>query len=334
MRVSTNQFHNQGINSIQKHQAEVLDTQLKLSTGKRINAPSDDPVGANQVQSLKRTMSTIEQYAKNGEFAKSQLVLEETAITDTVDSLQRARELAIQMSNDTYSNSNRQAAAAEVDQIIEQVKNMMNYTTSEGEKLFAGSSVFVEQAFIDDPVNTGYYTYIGGDNAAPDPKYDDLANYGARFVQIGFDDDNRLGANDAGDPSRVRISDNGAEVFKVPGNSLAAGLDNNILNILVDFKLALEAGDPPASSIATDMDASISHLSQVRAEIGGRQNRIETQYDSGEAFKLVLEERRQGLEEMDIVEGVTELTKSQNALQMAQQVFTRVQDMSLFNYLR
>ena len=42
MRISTNQFHSQGINSIQNHQAKVLETQLQLSTGKRVNAASDD----------------------------------------------------------------------------------------------------------------------------------------------------------------------------------------------------------------------------------------------------------------------------------------------------
>lgn len=334
MRISTSLFHSQGINGIQKHQEEVLKTQLQLSTGKRVNAPSDDPVAMNQIHSLNRTMNTIDQYAENGRFAKSQLVLEETAIDNTVDALQRARELAIQMANDTYSAENRQTTVAEVEQIIEQVKNMMNYTTSEGEKLFAGSSVFVPQAFIDDPLNPGYYTYIGGANAATDPNYDPLANYGSRFVQVGFDDDNRVEANDQGDPSRVRITDNGAEVFKVPGNSLAAGIDDNILNVLVDFRNDLAAGNAPADSIATDMASSITQLTLVRAEIGGRQNRIETQFDAGESFKLALEERRMNLEEMDIVKGVTDLTQSQNALQMAQQVFTRVQDMSLFNYLR
>ncbi|VAW45189.1 hypothetical protein MNBD_GAMMA04-305, partial [hydrothermal vent metagenome] len=74
MRISTNQFHSQGINSIQKHQANVLETQLQLSTGKRVNAASDDPVATAQIHSLNRTMNTIDQYAKNGEYGKSQLV--------------------------------------------------------------------------------------------------------------------------------------------------------------------------------------------------------------------------------------------------------------------
>ncbi len=357
MRVSTNQFHSQGINSIQKHQTDVMDAQLKLSTGKRVNAASDDPVATTQIHSLNRTMNTIDQYAKNGDFAKSQLALEETAIADSIDSLQRGRELGIQMLNGTYSDENKKSAAAEIDQIILQVRNMMNYTSSEGEKLFAGNSVLANQAFVEDPVNNGYYTYIGSPNAtnSGSPDADVQALYGSRFVQIGFDDDNVVTPNDLGDSSRVRITDNGARAFAVDASLNTAnldettGVDNNILNVLVNMSnllkggtsqaMAVEngspAGTPPTLSDVVGMfDSSIENLSQIRSEIGGRQNRISAQYDSGESFKIALEERRMGLEDMDVVKGVTDLTQSQNALDMAQQVFTRVQSMSLFDYLR
>ncbi|BCN92973.1 flagellar hook-associated protein FlgL [Thiomicrorhabdus immobilis] len=342
MRISTNLFHSQGLQSIQKHQQDVLDAQLKLSTGKRINAPGDDPVALNQIHSLNRTMNSIDQYAMNGVFAKAQLVFEETAIADTTDSLQRARELTIQMLNGTYTAEDRQATGKEIEQIILQVQNMMNYRNSEGELIFAGSSVNAEKAFVEDVNNPGYYAYIGSPNAAGQfesdgvtPVEDPLANYGSRFVQIGFDDDNKLKPNDEGDSSRVRISDNGQKVFGISTTTTFTGTpDQNILNVLVELKNALNAGLEPPAGVAEDLKAGIEQLAEVRAEIGGRQNRIQTQFDAGESFKIALEERRMGLEDMDIVEGVTELTKSQNALQMAQQVFSRVQDMSLFNYLR
>lgn len=336
MRISTNMFHSQGLSAIQNHQQGVLDNQLKLSSGKRVNAPSDDPVATAQIHSLNRTMGTIDQFAKNGEFAKAQLAQEETAVADVIESVQRARELAIQMSNGTYNAQNRQATAAEIGQIIDQMYSNMNYTSSEGEKLFAGSSVNADLAFVEDANNPGYYAYIGSPNAGA--QEDPQANFGARFVQIGFDADNKLSADDKGDASRVRISDNGQEVFKVANpQTVFSGTgtqDANILNVLVEFKKALEAGDPPPAGILSDMDSAVSQLTQVRAEIGGRQNRIEAQYNAGESFKIALEERRMTLEDMDLVKGITELTQSQNALQMAQQVFTKVQGMTLFNYLR
>jgi len=342
MRISTNQFHSQGISSIQKHQESVLELQVKMSTGKRVNAASDDPVATTQIHSLNRTMNTIDQYAKNGEYAQSQLVLEETAINDTIGQLQRARELSVQMLNGTYSATDRQVTAAEVEQIIQQTKNMMNYRSSEGELIFAGSSVLAEQAFVEDVGNPGYYAYIGSTNAIGQvesdgvtPVYDELASYGSRFVQIGFDADNRVTADDKGDSSRIRVTDNGEKVFGITTTVAFTGTpDSNILNVLVELKNSLENGLEPPEGVLDDLSAGIDQLSMVRAEIGGRQNRIDAQYNAGESFKLALEERRMGLEDMDIVEGVTELTKNQNALEMAQQIFSRVQSMSLFQYLR
>lgn len=353
MRISTNQFHSQGIASIQKHQEDILKTQLQLSTGMRVNAPSDDPVASSQINALKESIATIDQYAKNGDFAKSQLVQEETAITGTIDALQRARELGIQMLNGTYNDADRAATAAEIDEIVSHVSNMMNYTNSEGEKLFAGSNVDAEQAFIADPNNPGFYKYIGsGDVNGATPPQDQLALYGSRFVQISFDDNNSLNPDDKGDASRVRITDNGAKVFQVDSSLNSAsfdfttGVDNNVLNSLVNMSNLLKGngeetafagtgGTPPTlEEVVTQFADAIDNLGKVRAEIGGRQNRIESQFDAGEAFKLSLEERRMNLEELDVVQGITDLTQQQNALQMAQQVFTRVNDMSLFNYLR
>ena len=360
MRVSTNQFYTQSFTSINKHQNDILEIQEKLSTGKRVNKPGDDPVATTQIHALNKTMNTIAQYEKNGEYARSQLLLEETAIQDTISSLQRARELAIQAMNDTYNENDRLAAGQEIGQLIEHVQNMMNYTTSEGEFLFAGNDVD-KVPFLDDS-NTynntatvggpganasfdGFFTYIGGGQAATGTPGGQIltANFGARFVQIGFDADNSIAPDDLGDSSRVRISDNGNKVFQVPGGatSLAAfddgtgnPPDNNVLNVLVELKRNLDAGIAPPPEIATDIKSSLENLSTFLAEIGGRQNRIEIQYDAGQAFTISLEERRMNIEEMDVVEGITKLTVTQNALQMAQQVFVRVQDLSLFNYLR
>lgn len=344
MRISTSMFHANGVNSIQKHQSDLMDIQLKMSTEKRINNPSDDPVGLAQVNSLKKTINTVDQYAYNGEFAKSKLVQEETAITDSIEGLQRARALGLQMQNGTYNEANRNATAQEIGQIIDQLRNMMNYTDSDGGKLFAGNNVDAEFAFVEDMNNPDYFSYIGSPNAGTE--HDPLANFGSRFVQIGFDANNKLNANDEGDPSRVRVSDSGDRVFGVPGaaTSFTGGVvggpplanqpDHNILNVLVEFKKTLENGQTPSDDVIDDMTKSLTQLSYVRTEIGGRQNRIETQYDAGESFKIALQERQKNLEEMDLVQGATDLTATKNALQMAQQVFIRVQEMSLFNYLR
>lgn len=340
MRISTNLFHMQSFASIEKHQNSVLAIQEKLTTGQRVNRPSDDPIATSQINALNTTMKTLDQFEKNGEYAKSMLSYEETQIDSTVEAVQRARELSIQMMNETYTAEQRQAAGAEIGQLIDHVANLMNSTNSEGELLFGGNVVTADAAFVEDTVNgttaTGlsYYAYIGSTNAGAE--YNEEANYGGRFVQIGFDSDDKLNPGDNGDPSRVRVTDNGADVFNVSsgGSYLPAGVDHNILNVMVELKDYLDQGLQPPAEIGEDLKTSIADMSTVLAEVGSRQNRIENQYDAGQEFRIALDERRSKLQDQDVVEGISEFTMKQNALQMAQQVFSQVQGMTLFDYLR
>lgn len=195
-----------------------------------------------------------------------------------------------------------------------------------------------------DPNNPGYYAYIGSDNSTldPAPALHPEAKYGSRFVQISFDADNRLSSDDSGDSSRVRITDNGNKLFDNFGATTAFTYhgggtpvpDSNILNLMVEFKAYLDDGKAPPGSIATDMQSALKNLGSSLAEIGGRQNRIDAQADAGASFKIALEERRMNIEEMDVVEGISKFTLAKSALQIAQQMFTKVQEMSLFNYMR
>lgn len=339
MRISTNLFHMQSFASIEKHQNSVLAIQEKLSSGQRVNKPSDDPLAIGQIHALNQSMNDLEQFKKNGDFAKTMLSYEETQIDSAVNVTQRARELTIQMMNETYTPEQRQAAGMEIGQLIKEMANVMNSSNSEEELLFAGNNVTANAAFVKDTANSGglqpgneYYAYIGSPNAGAD--YDVQANYGSRFVQIAFDDNNQLSPDDDGDPSRVRVTDNGSKVFDVPGaGSLPPGVDRNLLNVMVQLKDELDQGNQPPAEIGTDLLAGLDAMSDALAEVGSRQNRIQNQDESGQEFGIALNQRRSDLQDQDVVEGISEFTMKQNALQMAQQVFSRVQGMTLFDYL-
>ena len=341
MRVSTEQFSTQSFSAINKNQRGIVELQEQLTTGKRVNKPSDDPAALAQIHGLNQSIETLGQYEKNGDYARSQLERQETQLTSAVELTQRARELAIQFSNGTYNQADRENASVEVAQLTNQLANLMNTTNGEGELMFAGG-VKADQAFVKDPDNPDYYAYLGSHNAGPEQK--PLANFGGRFVQIAFDSNHKLEANDQGDYSRVRVSDNGAQVLKSSDNALqdiedGAGnpieVDANLLNTLVQFQKDLASGeDKHFGAIADDVDAGLETLKSQVTEIGSRINRIDTQREAGEQYSVTLQERRGELEDMDLVQGITDLTQHQTALQVAQQTFSKVQGMSLFNYIQ
>ena len=340
-RISTDQFYHTGLNTMETHAQKLLELQEQLSSGKRVTRPSDDPVAMSKIHNLNKSIDTLDQFVENGRYARAQLTLEDTVLDDSVSTLQRARELALQMMNDTYNAADRAAAAEEVDQLIQHLAGLVNTRNPEKELLFAGNAVNAPEAFADasytdsggDAV-TGMYAYAGDDS-------------GNRFVQITFDRDHRLAANDQGDPSRVRIGDRGDQVFQADpaagsGTTLTltrpdgdtVTVDNNVLNVLVNLRDWLKSGQQPPAEIGEQIYNAIGQITQAQAALGGRINRIDTQYEAHQSFQVALKEHRMNLEEVDIVKATADFTQTQVALQFAQQAFAKVQQMSLFNYLR
>ena len=182
MRISTNQFIQQGLSQILTQQRRVADTQEQLATGRRVVNPSDDPAAATRALSLRESISTLQQYNDNIDLANSRLQIEETALISAGDLLQRARELAIQANNATQTNETRAGTAAELQGILDGLLSAANTRDSNNEYIFAGfrtnAPPFVE-------TGSGF-SYIG--------------DQGVREVQVGSS-------------RQVAIGDSGESVF-------------------------------------------------------------------------------------------------------------------------
>ncbi|MCC6207076.1 MAG: flagellar hook-associated protein FlgL [Gammaproteobacteria bacterium] len=83
----------------------------------------------------------------------------------------------------------------------------------------------------------------------------------------------------------------------------------------------------------SDIDQGMENLRSVRAQVGARLNRIDTQEEMNEAATLQLEAARSSIEDLDYTTAITRLTQQMVGLQAAQKVFVQVQGLSLFNYL-
>jgi flagellar hook-associated protein 3 FlgL len=115
--------------------------------------------------------------------------------------------------------------------------------------------------------------------------------------------------------------------------SAAAGGTTNIGEVFYDLATALESGSGYPDAI-TDIDTAFSRLFDTRAKIGARMNAIDDQKGSNEAFGLATAQVRSTLEDLDYAEAISRFNQQLTALQASQQAFIRVQDLSLFNFLR
>jgi flagellar hook-associated protein 3 FlgL len=139
MRVSTYAFYRSGELSLMQRQRDVLDTRTQISSGKRINTPADDPVGAADAAGMRTALSQFDQFKNNQGRASYLLNLAESTLGTFVDTAQTIKEKLIAAGNGTYSNAERLALATDLKGILGQMVGLANSTDGAGGYLFAGS---------------------------------------------------------------------------------------------------------------------------------------------------------------------------------------------------
>ena len=85
--------------------------------------------------------------------------------------------------------------------------------------------------------------------------------------------------------------------------------------------------------IITNLDQGLGRLLEIRANVGARLNAMDSQEKINEAYKIQIKEILSNVEDLDYGEAVSELNLKLTGLEASQKAFTRVQGISLFNFL-
>jgi flagellar hook-associated protein 3 FlgL len=139
MRVSTNSMFQNGQQAIGNSQAQLLATELQLSTGKQINSPSDNPIGAASVASLTSTVAELTQFKSNQTDAQLKLNLADAALASFSGLLQDVQQRLIQAGDAAYSDTQRAALAQGLQGDLNQLVGLANSGDGQGGYLFSGS---------------------------------------------------------------------------------------------------------------------------------------------------------------------------------------------------
>ena len=124
------------LNSTQSSTATSLQ---RLSSGLRINSAKDDAAGLAISERFTSQIRGLNQAARNANDGISLAQTAEGALAEVTNNLQRVRELAIQSSNATNSQSDRDALQLEVGQLLNEIDRVADQTQFNGVKLLDGS---------------------------------------------------------------------------------------------------------------------------------------------------------------------------------------------------
>jgi len=138
MRISTAALHNTALTGLLNRQSELSRTQSQIASGKRVQTPADDPIGAVHILELQRLQTESDQFGRNSDAVKARLSHEEQALADAGLVLQRVREQALAANNGTLDNTALQAIATELRSRVQQLMDIANSRDGNGEYLFSG----------------------------------------------------------------------------------------------------------------------------------------------------------------------------------------------------
>ena len=277
-------------------------TQQRMSSGKQITRASDDPYGASRALTLRSDVAATQQYQRNVGEAIAWQDVTDAALSKITDAVHRAHELAIQGASDAAGQAARSAAAAEIDQLIESVKQEANASYG-GRYVFAGTAT-----------NVRPYAVGGADAYAGD------AGTVAREIGPG-----------------VSVSVNVLGIDVLGQGQLAA--DGKLLNVLRDISDHLKSGTVASMNIlrTTDLarlDTNLDALSQARATVGATTNRLESADSRLQEVEESLTKLLTNVEDADMAKTAVDFSMQQSVYQSALHAGANIVQQSLLDFLR
>lgn len=366
MRISDKMNQNQFLKNIQKNRSELADLQNQAATMKRINKPSDDPIGAAKILENRTENKNLDQFDRNILFAKTFLENTESTLAQLGEVVVRAKELALQGASDTNGGLPRTMIAEEVSQIYSSVVEMSNRRL--GDRYLFGGYKTLETPFTRDgeflgdngeiqiqnqkgqflPMNISGAQVFLGKNLAYDgslkrdwdvPKtVEQLREYKLDQVDKDLQDEiNNL------EPAQVdlRAPASLGRVQRVGDSQSSDGLTSsvetgvNIFSIISTLETALRTNDKFAiQSVLEPLDKALSQINLSRSEIGGRLSQMISTSDGIQ--KTIIDNKSQNslIEDADLFKVMTDLSKSDSALKATLETSNKIMNQSLLDFLR
>src|SRR5690348_4726833 len=139
MRIATSTIYDAQANSIDNLVAQQQQLGQSLSSGKQLNAPSDNPTQIAQDLELRSSIAAENQGSSNISSAKAQLTTVDGALSTLTDIMQSVRGIAVEASAGFTNSTQRQALASQVDSLLQEAIGIAN-TKYAGKYVFAGTA--------------------------------------------------------------------------------------------------------------------------------------------------------------------------------------------------
>ena len=286
--------------NLQVNLAKMTDLQQRMSGGKIITKPSDDPAGTASALRLRGDQRATEQYARNAADGVGWLSRVDSSLQTTVANLRQVRNLTVQgASTGASSPVTREAIATELEGLRDALLEQAN-TSYLGRSVYAGTS----------DASAAYTVTVAGDGTRS-------------YAWTGSDAGSvqrRIGP-----ATTVRADADGRTVFGDGATSVFALIDTIAAEVRGGGAIA-----PRLNDIAARLESMLGEL----ADVGTRYGQLTTAQRTTQAALGELKSQLSAVEDMDLAEVIVELQSQEVAYQAALGATARVLQPSLLDFLR
>jgi flagellar hook-associated protein 3 FlgL len=294
-RITSSMTSRMVLSDLQDVANRLAKTQQKISSGKDLTVPSDDPFRTNRSLQLRSELEAYKQYETNIGEASAWQSVTDTALSQIGDYALRARDLLVQGASDTMTTDGREALASEIDQLVESVK-------SEGNTQYAGRFVFAGTSTTTQPYQQGAVDTYAGTSGAINREI----GRGVR-VQINAD------ASAIGDGS--------------------SGLIGTLRKIAADLRTPGSTATLGGADLQA-LDAAHDAIVNARAVSGALSNRLDSAKNRLGALEETTNKLLSENEDADMAQTLVDYSQQQAVYQAALKAGAQLIQPSLLDFLR
>jgi flagellar hook-associated protein 3 FlgL len=312
LRTPSTDYYRQSLLNLQNVQEQIAQNTQRLSSGKQITSPGDDPVGTATILDFQNSIQANTQFLAQATSANGLLQSAADALTGIIDAANNLQVLA----QDALGSANTAPTglantAPQVDAIRTNLISMAN-TEFQGKYIFAGAQT-TTQPFQTDSTHTDGLKYWGDSTTIN-------LNVGAPTAN---------GAT----TTQTTIATN------IPGSTIffgSGGQDSStdIFQVVNDLYTALKNNDTAGVQTAsTNLSSLMSNLYQQQAVVGGRQAGLNDLQTTISGINVSLKGLQSSIQSTDVPQTYTDLTSEQTAQQAIFSTIAKSNTNHLFNYL-
>lgn len=303
MRVASNQYQALISASIASSQDRITYLTQQISSGQRIQLPSDDPIGNVRISRLTREQSMVDQYQDNIASVKTRLLKNESYLSSMVTDMGQARDQLVWAADGSNAPADLNAMTQSLAAMRDSVFYTANLKDQEGRYMFSGT-VTDQPAMAYDatkPVGSRY-TYSG--------------NTGTQTVVVGNGITQTANVDVKGLETWLNKMDSAVATLSVPG---------------------VNASDPAVRAVVAGAldgtDDGMNLLSNKVAVFGGAQNILTTLDDNLSNVALSNKTALLELTQTDVGTAAMDLSGYKTALEATYKAYSKVGNLSLFDIL-